>query len=1474
MKLTPILAIIISLMLTAIPGAHPVATMSAAAACTVSGVIDKDTIWAPASCDPYIVGGNVQVNEKVTLTIQPGTTLKFNKGFGIEVRGTLEARGMPTAQIVFTSNQVKPTSKDWKGLVFANTSARASFDESGEYAGGSVIQYAVVEYASVDIASFGAAITISNGAPYIDHCIFRNNDSGGIYANVSGSDLYVTNNQFSANSFRGISITGDMLDTVGVIHVSHNTIRQNHPSGISRFTGIDASGRRIFIDSNIVDDNSTKPSDVDGISIDAEYGTISNNIVTNNIGAAVRLYHLFDTGQITITGNLIADNHALRDLTLGNNGGIQIASSQPLLINANQISGNTSGTPAQPGNLVADTGSKGSRKTPINATDNDWGTTDKGAIEASIRHYADDSSLPEIKYEPFRSEPIPAPLAGSAPALIGAYLDGAPGSVVRFSGGGFPAGGTVTLAVNGQALGEVQADASGTFDLLVATDQVSPGRYRLLATAQGATSVSAGASLSLSQGAPLRPKEGTAQVFALPTSAVPTPTPGPTPTSTPRPAATAACDAPSVVDANTTLSPATCNPYIAKNGIIVRGGATLTIDSGTTIKFGAHKGLLLNQSGIVAHGTAERPITLTSNAAAPAPGDWQGIIADLGNEDTPITISVRYAVIEYAGGRDAEKNYTAGAFSLSGMKPDTALPVEIDHSTLRYNQSFAIATNSSFDIALRITNNTVENNEVGGISCSSGQAVECSGNTISGNGSGNSEGQSGHAIKASSSQILTFTNNIVFHNNSAGESIATLDVSDRARGTITGNLFYGNTGIGPTLWLSVAYVSPGATVTHNTIANNNGGGICVPANNKNITLSENSIFGNIVEGHPQDLEFDGAVDSTLDAQNNYWGVTSESDIEEHVRHIVDDTKLGLVKFAPFLSAPPAQAPPLPIGSTAPTLVDPNLPELVKLNSDTYEPIPFDPALLVGDWLITQGNELLTFHSDGTTKYISPLVAVIRYDAYTVSGNRIQLTCLPESNSCMWWDSFKAPTVEVDAYLMRSKANRDRLFLVLVGVPSGRQVGYGRSSESDATAAALAPSAASAVSPITPPSPSVELATPAVGAESTAVAAAPANVQTQPTATTVSGGAAVAVAGPNYLPFAYWGLFGLLALLWGVELTVNRRRVGDTLRTVFQSGASRVQQIKLTSDRTGLEKQLAQVSADLGKSAWEQQVTHPAYIATFEQLGNLSQQRTQLRADMATIETQIQQESTAHSQAKADYAGHINAVQEQKKAAGARLSQTRAAVQAAEKQLGRLRADQQKVRNEIQSMGQRLDQLRTSTVPDRDAQAATLTGGIAALEQSLVGLTAQEPVAQVELDRRQAEQAPITAEISGCDQQIAQLQEGQRQALGPIEGRRDELQGRQREANDAISTITGRIDVMLTELGAHVALARPASAALSGAYARIDQIQQQLGGITSQIDLLNARQAGVDRRTLPTFIVLVMALLGTVGVVVAAALGMH
>jgi len=102
----------------------------------IDGVAEGGTVNVAAGT--YAENNDLIIREGVTLSLDPGTTLKFAKCdplIGLTVHGTLIAEGTGSEKITFTSNETTPVAGDWQGLIFGTTAVNSKIDNS-------VIEYA------------------------------------------------------------------------------------------------------------------------------------------------------------------------------------------------------------------------------------------------------------------------------------------------------------------------------------------------------------------------------------------------------------------------------------------------------------------------------------------------------------------------------------------------------------------------------------------------------------------------------------------------------------------------------------------------------------------------------------------------------------------------------------------------------------------------------------------------------------------------------------------------------------------------------------------------------------------------------------------------------------------------------------------------------------------------------------------------------------------------------------------------------------------------------------------------------------------------------------------------------------------------------------------------------------------------------------------------------------------------------------
>ena len=168
-------------------------------------VISTDTVWQ----GNILIKGVVSVKRGATLTIRPGTLIRFsridqdNNGVGdgeILIEGRLLARGTRDKRIVFTSAEENPQTNDWSYVQFLS----AENDN--------VIEYCKFEWAYAGVMVHYANVKIADN-------IFTNNYKG---LHFNTANLSVDHNTFINNKI-GIRF----MRFEGNISVSNNTIQHN-----------------------------------------------------------------------------------------------------------------------------------------------------------------------------------------------------------------------------------------------------------------------------------------------------------------------------------------------------------------------------------------------------------------------------------------------------------------------------------------------------------------------------------------------------------------------------------------------------------------------------------------------------------------------------------------------------------------------------------------------------------------------------------------------------------------------------------------------------------------------------------------------------------------------------------------------------------------------------------------------------------------------------------------------------------------------------------------------------------------------------------------------------------------------------------------------------------------------------------------------------------------------------------------------
>lgn len=158
----------------------------------------------------YVID-DVEIPTGVTLTIEPGTTLKFAEGKKMQIDGSLLVNGDVSDSVVFKSNMPNASAGDWAGIIL---------DESDNVE----LQYANIRDAKIGLTCFGAF------TGELSHLTVSKNRTG-IYCEKVHGDFQINHSQIGPNKEFGIwSIASKFI-------IDHNNISANEYGGIYAYRG-------------------------------------------------------------------------------------------------------------------------------------------------------------------------------------------------------------------------------------------------------------------------------------------------------------------------------------------------------------------------------------------------------------------------------------------------------------------------------------------------------------------------------------------------------------------------------------------------------------------------------------------------------------------------------------------------------------------------------------------------------------------------------------------------------------------------------------------------------------------------------------------------------------------------------------------------------------------------------------------------------------------------------------------------------------------------------------------------------------------------------------------------------------------------------------------------------------------------------------------------------------------------------------
>ena len=347
----------------------------------VGGIIDSDTTWTLVK-SPYIVTGNVLVMEGVTLTVEPGVVVNFNSGMVLGIDGTLIARGTKDNMINFTSNQQPQAPGDWGNISFNDTSTDAVYDDTGNYIGGSILEYSKIEYGG---SEGNGVVSLNKTHPLITNCIIQHNSVTGIYSgnHFSGHDRFTNNiikNNTTSNEGGGIRL----ICTDGFT-IINNIVINNSGGGISSscMAGTFTISNNIFANNSSVSGGGIKIAvNNGGSTINITNNTLNNNYITSH-GK-----ELFISNPVGSTFNVT--NNTIESKSLSTSSIIYANSVYANFLHFNYNNFRTNGYAIY-----------NNETSQIDAENNWWGTTTESEIQAKIYDWFDDASLGIVDYTPW-----------------------------------------------------------------------------------------------------------------------------------------------------------------------------------------------------------------------------------------------------------------------------------------------------------------------------------------------------------------------------------------------------------------------------------------------------------------------------------------------------------------------------------------------------------------------------------------------------------------------------------------------------------------------------------------------------------------------------------------------------------------------------------------------------------------------------------------------------------------------------------------------------------------------------------------------------------------------------------------------------------------------------------------------------------------------------------------------------------------
>jgi YD repeat-containing protein len=178
------------------------------------GTMSQNVTWNLKPAYSFYVSGNIAVSPTATLTVKPGTVVKFNQYMGINVEGCIDAKGTSGSRIHFTDWRDDTVGGDANKNSADNAPAAGWWKNIHVYDAGT----AALDWCEIAYTGYYDSVGLwksGSGSLSATRTTIRKSSGYGLYLSNSPGSNTLTRNTFTANSASGMYLSNSSADVKG-----------------------------------------------------------------------------------------------------------------------------------------------------------------------------------------------------------------------------------------------------------------------------------------------------------------------------------------------------------------------------------------------------------------------------------------------------------------------------------------------------------------------------------------------------------------------------------------------------------------------------------------------------------------------------------------------------------------------------------------------------------------------------------------------------------------------------------------------------------------------------------------------------------------------------------------------------------------------------------------------------------------------------------------------------------------------------------------------------------------------------------------------------------------------------------------------------------------------------------------------------------------------------------------------------------